>query len=322
MEIFLAFLFLALGFVLLLKGADFLVKGSVSLAKKFNVSQLVIGLTIVAFGTSMPELIVNIISSTGGFSDMVFGNVVGSNTANILLILGISGMIAPLAIQKSTVWKEIPFAGMAVLLLFFLVNDNLFFGNPENVLSRMDGIIFLALFVFFMFYAVKIVKIEIITEEQNEVEIYPSWKMALFIGGGLAGLFLGGNWVVDNAVILAKKIGISEKLISLTIVSIGTSLPELATSAVAAYRKQSDIAVGNIVGSNIFNVFLILGVSAVVRPAPYDPVMNIDLYVCFTATLFLFLSTFSGKRNRIDRWEAFVFFLSYAGYVSYLIIRK
>lgn len=307
---------LVAGFVLLVFGADWLVNGASALAKKYNVSDLAIGLTIVAFGTSAPELVVNVFAAAQGSHDIVLGNIIGSNNFNLLVILGIAGIITPLAVQHSTVWKEIPFSLLAVAVLFVFAND--IFSEGAGVISRMDGIILLVLFVAFLWYVAKQLK-----NDPSEAEIvtkkYPAWKMAVFIVGGLAGLIVGGRLVVTSAVDIARVLGMSEKLIGLTIVAAGTSLPELATSVVAAIKKNNDIAVGNIVGSNIFNIFLILGVSSVINPVSFNPVFNIDIMLLTFGTLLLFFAMFTGKKHKLDRWEAILLLSIYIGYTVYLV---
>ena len=314
-----SFIFLIIGFFLLIKGADYLVDGSSSLASKLNVSELLIGLTIVAFGTSTPELIVNIIASYQGNTDIAFGNVIGSNLVNILLILGISGLIYPLRTEKNTVWKEIPFSLMAAVVLLILCNDLILNGEP-SFLTRGDGIILLLFFIIFLTYSFGLSKIE--TKDKPDIKSYTNRRIAIYIAVGLIALFFGGRFVVSSAVDIAHSLNISEKLIGLTIVSIGTSLPELFTSAVAAKRHKSDIAIGNIVGSNIFNIFLILGISAIIRPLPYPNILNSDLIILIVASLLLFLTMFTGQKRRLDRWEALLFLILYFGYVIFLISRR
>lgn len=308
--------FLIAGFVLLVIGADWLVNGASALAKKYNVSDLAIGLTIVAFGTSAPELVVNVFAAAQGSHDIVLGNIIGSNNFNLLVILGIAGIITPLAVQHSTVWKEIPFSLLAVAVLFIFAND--IFSDGTGVISRFDGIILLAFFGWFLWYVAKQLKndpaeAEIVTKQ------YPGWKMALLIVGGLAALIAGGRLVVTSAVDIARVIGMSEKLIGLTIVAAGTSLPELATSVVAAIKKNNDIAVGNIVGSNIFNIFLILGVSSVINPVSFNTVFNVDLALLAGGTLLLFFAMFTGRKHKLDRWEAILLLTIYIGYTIYLV---
>lgn len=310
-----------LGFIFLIKGADWLVSGASSLAYRFGVSALVVGLTIVAFGTSAPELIVSILSSLGGNTDIAIGNVVGSNIANIFLILGISAMIYPLSVQKGTVWKEIPFALLAVVVLFVLANDHLIDGAVSSVLSKIDGLILIGFFVIFLYY---IFGVAFQTESSESDELVPQFRVmqsTMQIIGGIAGLVIGGKWIVDGAVSFASNLGVSESLIGLTIVAIGTSLPELATSAVAAYKKNVDIAIGNIVGSNIFNVFWILGVSSIITPLPFTAGANTDLSVAIAATLLLFFALFVGRKHIIEKWQGVVFVLLYVLYIAYLISR-
>lgn len=308
-------LIMIVGLLLLVKGAGWLVDGASALAKKYNVPDLVIGLTIVAFGTSAPEMVVNVIAATNGYEGIVFGNVIGSNNFNLFLILGISGLILPLAVQSSTVWKEIPFSLIAAILLFLLANS---FAQSTGLLSRLDGLILLFCFVGFLYYIFRQLRSDpsSIAIEQKQMKGY---LLALLITGGLAGLVFGGKLVVDSAVKIAAALGISQEIIGLTVVAAGTSLPELATSVVAALKKNADIAVGNIIGSNIFNIFLILGVSAVIRPLQFDPAFNTDIYMLSAGTVFVFLAMFTGRRHKLDRWEAAVLLLVFVAYMIYTV---
>lgn len=308
-------LLLIAGLIVLVKGADWLVDGGSGLAKKLNISDLAIGLTIVAFGTSAPELVVNTIASYEDHNDIVLGNIIGSNLFNLMAILGICGLIIPLAVQKTTVWKEIPFSFVAIIFLFFLAND---FGSDDGVISAVDGIILLSLFLLFIFYVYKQLKTEV-TEIDEHAKHYSNLKIWILILIGLGGLILGGKLVVDNAVAIATELGISEKVIGLTIIAAGTSLPELATSMVAAFKKKADIAVGNIIGSNIFNIFLILGVSSLVSPVTYNTSFNSDIYFLAAGTLFLFLAMFTGKKKKLDRWEASILLIAFCTYTAYLV---
>ena len=305
------------GFLFLVKGADFLVDGSSSIATKLNVSQIVIGLTIVAFGTSTPELIVNVFAAIELRSDVAFGNIVGSNIINIVLILGVAALISPLKTQKNTVWKEIPFALLGALVLLVLCNDNLL-GTSPNIISASDGIVLLLFFIIFMVYIFAISKVE--SDNKVEVKDLTYIKIFTFISSGLIGLLIGGKLVVDNAVNIAVSIGISERVIGLTVVALGTSLPELFTSAVAAKKGNADIAVGNVVGSNIFNVFFVLAITAVIRPVPFKSAMNIDLLVMCFASLMLFFTMFTGGKREIDRWEAILFLIIYLCYTIWLLV--
>ncbi len=307
---------LAIGLVLLVKGADWLVDGASVLAKKNNISDLAIGLTIVAFGTSAPELVVNVVAASENYSDIVFGNIIGSNNFNLFAILGIAGLIVPLSVQSSTVWKEIPFSLLAAIVLFFLANN--YFATESGELSRYDSIILIVLFCGFLYYVATQLKADP-DAEVVAAKDYSTMKIWGLIIIGLAGLVGGGKLVVDNAVAMAQSLGVSEKIIGLTIVAAGTSLPELATSVVAAMKKNADIAIGNIVGSNIFNIFLILGVSGLIRPLSYTASFNTDIYLLSVGTVFLFLAMFMGKKHRLDRWQALVLLSSYLLYTGYLV---
>ena len=309
-------LLLVFGLVLLIKGADWLVDGASALAKKFNISDLAIGLTIVAFGTSAPELVVNTFASFQDHQDIVFGNVIGSNIFNLFATLGIAGLITPLLVQSSTVWKEIPISFFAIIILFIMAND--LFMAESAALSRIDGTILLLLFLAFIYYVYKQLKTN---PEDAEVDTrnYTLLKTWVLILVGLAGLVIGGRFVVDSAVEIALTLGLSEKIIGLTIVAAGTSLPELATSVIAALRKNVDIAVGNIVGSNIFNIFLILSVSSLVKPIPYAANFNFDLYLLAGGTIFLFAAMFISNRKKLDRWEAGVLLAAYLLYMGFTV---
>ncbi len=312
---------LVAGLAVLIFGANYLVEGASALAKSFNISNLAIGLTIVAFGTSAPELVVNTFAAAQGHQDIVFGNVIGSNNFNLFIILGITGLITPLAVQSSTAWKEIPISLFAVVVLFILVNDATLFSDEQDILGRIDGSILLILFLTFLFYVYHQLKSDSAETETVSSEL-SKVKITLFILGGLGGLILGGQLVVNNAIELAKAFGISEKIIGLTVVAAGTSLPELATSVVAALKRNADIAVGNIIGSNIFNIFLILSATSLVEPVVFDTVFNTDLYILTGGTVFLLLAMFTGKRKKVDRWEAAVLLMFYVAYSVYLVNKE
>jgi cation:H+ antiporter len=311
---------IAVGFALLIFGADWMVNGASALARKNKVPDLVIGLTIVAFGTSAPELVVNSVASFQGYSDIVFGNIIGSNNFNLFIILGIVGLIFPIAVQSSTVWKEIPISFGAILAVFFLANS--YFSPETNSISRIDGFFLLLMFALFLFYIYKQMQ-----EEQPDLgideNVYSSnfhiWGLIII---GIGGLVLGGKLVVDNAISIATTLGVSEKIIGLTIVAAGTSLPELVTSVVAAFKKKSDIAIGNIVGSNIFNIFLILSISSLIRPIDYNPAFNTDLFILAGGTIFLFMAMFMGKKKKLDRWESAILLTFYLGYTVFLVSKE
>lgn len=314
-------LLLFFGLVILILGANYMVDGASALAKKFNISNLAIGLTIVAFGTSAPELVVNSFAAANGHSDIVFGNVIGSNNFNLFIILGITGLITPLTVQSSTAWKEIPISLIAVVILFIMANDHIISSGQQNILSNLNGFILLVCFLAFLFYVYKQLKNDDVAEEDNIKRLTPL-KIAIYIIGGLAGLVLGGQLVVNNAIEIAENMGISQKIIGLTVVAAGTSLPELATSIVAASKKNADIAVGNIIGSNIFNIFLILSAASLIKPIDFNLNFNQDLYILAGGTVFLLLAMFTGKRKRLDRWEALILLVCYLLYTTYLVIQE
>tara|TARA_R110000737_G_scaffold221371_3_gene236853 strand:+ start:4534 stop:5514 length:981 start_codon:yes stop_codon:yes gene_type:complete len=324
-EILINIVLVIVGFVLLIKGADFLVSGASSLAKRFHVSDIAIGLTIVAMGTSAPELVVNIISGTEGYDGAVFGNIIGSNIFNMFLILGIAAVIYPISVQKSSLWKEIPYSLLATLVFFVLVNDVLFFGAKENILSIVDSVILLVMFSMFLLYIFFNLKKGGNSEGEEDIVVFTSVKTTLMVIGGLAGLTFGGKLIVDNAVAMARFFEVSERLIGLTILAAGTSLPELATTVVAALHKKSDLAIGNIIGSNVFNLLLVLGTSGLVSsgysPLTFDTVLNTDLYVIMGGTMMLFVFMYTFGKYKLDRAEGFLYLLCFISYTYYLFIR-
>jgi cation:H+ antiporter len=309
---------LTLGFAITIMGADFLVKGASSLARRYNVPELVIGLTIVAIGTSTPEMVVNLIASVKGYNDVVLGNIIGSNNYNLFIILGLSALLYPVTIKRSMILKEIPYTLVAAFAVLLLANDVLLFHKKSNMLSRVDGLILLVFFVFFMFYIFRHLQDGAANNAEPTVS-YAMPKTLLLLGGGLAGLIIGGKLAVDNAIKLAQMMGVSERIIGLTIVAAGSSLPELATSVMAAYRKKSDIAVGNVVGSSILNIFLILALSLIISPAQYQDNFNIDLTLLIIGTILLLLFTYTGKKARIDRLEGLLLLVIYIGYTIFLL---
>ncbi|MDD3431046.1 MAG: calcium/sodium antiporter [Bacteroidales bacterium] len=311
-------LLVVVGFACLIYGANWLVDGASALAKKYKMSDLAIGLTIVAFGTSAPELVVNVVASVNGYSDLILGNIIGSNNFNTFIILGLSGIIMPIVVQSSTARKEIPISlFITVLLLFFLNDFN--FSEPGS-LSRWEAIVLLLLFLLFMYYVFNQMKRD--STLHTDVVVKSNVKIWGLILVGLSGLIIGGQLVVMNSVNIASTLGVSEKIIGLTIVAAGTSLPELVTSVVAALKKNSDIAIGNIIGSNVFNILLVLGISGLIRPIAYNPKFNMDLYILLGGTVFLLASMIVGKRKRLDRWEAAILFGSYIAYTVYLVMQE
>lgn len=322
-----------IGLAILVLGAEGLVRGASSLAAKLRISPLVIGLTVVSFGTSAPELTVNLLSALQGSPDLAIANVIGSNIVNILLILGVCASIVPLSVKSSTVWKEIPLALLGVVLIGIMANDHLFDGLPFTSLTRTDGIALLALMVIFMYYIFGMAKSDrekkddakinaaLNKDEESRVKQYDALPSVGLTIIGLFGLVLGGRLLVSGAVDIATSLGLSEALIGLTIVAIGTSLPELATSVVAALHKKADIAIGNIVGSNIFNIFFVLGTTSVILPLPVSSALNFDIMVSIVATGLLFLFMFTSEKRKLVRWEGVVFVALYTAYLMYLIAR-
>jgi cation:H+ antiporter len=311
-------LLLIAGFVLLIYGANWLVDGASALAKRFNIPNIVIGLTIVAFGTSSPELVVNVFASVNQQSDIVLGNIVGSNIFNVLATLGVAAMVYPLTVKSNTTWIEIPLSLLSAVVLLVVANDVFLDGSATSVISRADGIVLLFFFVIFMVYNIRLLKNNRV-ESQIDIKKLSVPKTILFIVGGLGGLIIGGRLIVDSASELARAMGISERIIGLTIVSIGTSAPELATSVVAAMKKNVDIAIGNIVGSNIFNAFLILGVSAIIYPVSIHGNSNYDLLVNVGAGVLLFVFVLTGGKRKLESWKGLIFAILYVLYLLSLI---
>lgn len=314
-----AIIFIFIGFASLIFGANWLVDGASSLAKKHKISDLAIGLTIVAFGTSAPELVVNSIASLEGHSDIVLGNIIGSNNFNLFLILGIAGLIFPMTVQSSTVWWEIPISLFAALMLLLLGNS-FFMGNTLE-LSRMDGLFLFIAFLLFLYYVYKQMKADVTKGITTDIQKTNTkiWGLILL---GFTGLILGGKLVVDNSIQVATSLGVSEKIIGLTIIAAGTSLPELLTSVVAALKKNSDIAIGNVIGSNIFNLLFIISVSSFIRPIEFNVNFNTDIAILIGGTVFLFIAMFIGKKKILGRWESALFLSFYLLYTGYLVWKE
>lgn len=318
------YVFFVIGFIILIKGADLLVAGGSSIGKRLNLPSIVIGLTIVSFGTSLPELLVNLVASFGGNSELAIGNVLGSNVANILLILGITAMIKPLPLNKNTYFSEIPFSLIATLLVGFLANATVFNeADPAAglLLSRYDGFVLLFFFVMFLGYVYVVAKQNKEDIGETNITVMSTKKSVIQILIGMVGLFFGGQWVVEGAIHLAGIFGMSESFIGLTVVAIGTSLPELVTSIIAVRRNNIDIAVGNAIGSNIFNLLWILGISATIKPLSFGVVSNSDIFMIIIASTMLIMSVIIGKRAVISRWEGLWFFLAYIAYMVFLVLR-
>ncbi|MCX7821436.1 MAG: calcium/sodium antiporter [Brevinematales bacterium] len=302
------FILLIIGFGLLIYGANFLVDGGAALAKKLNVPTIVIGLTIVAFGTSAPELIVNIFASLKNNSDIVLGNILGSNIFNILSILGISAIIRNLKVSKTTTIIEVPIVILSSIIIFIMANDTLIDNRAYSEISKADGFILLIFFILFLAYNIflGITRDFELEEEIKDLKIQTS---LMYIIVGLVFLVFGGRFVVNSSINIAKFLGISERVIGLTIVAIGTSLPELITSIVASVKKATDIAIGNVLGSNIFNVLFIIGVSSIISNVSVKPINQYDIAINMIASALIFLFLFTGKRHQIERWEGIMFII-------------
>ena len=306
-------LLILIGFIIVIKGADFLIDGASSLAKKLSISEIAIGLTIVAFGTSAPELIVNVFASIGGYHDITFGNILGSNIFNILMVLGVAGIISTIAVRRNTILKEIPFLLIATLMAFGLALWN-------SDLSRIDGFILLLFLLIFFIYVIGFLKAKPLLGSDIKERSYAVTFLMMI--SGIIGLFFGGKFVVDNAVIIARYFEVSEKFIGLTIVALGTSLPELVTSVLAIKKGRNDLAIGNVIGSNLFNILLVLGVSSLIAPIQYDIALNIDFIFLCVITIMLFSTMFVGKKHKLTKIEAIFFVILYCVYLVFLFVRK
>jgi len=313
-------LLLLLGLVVLIKGAGLLVEGASVMASRYGISGLVIGLTVVSFGTSMPELLVSLTSGLKNNPDLAIANVIGSNIANVLLVLGIAAIVRPLPVRNSTVVSEIPFSLTAALLVGFLANAHLFSDDIELSISRLDGGILLFFFLLFMLYVYKVSTSKESPVSPAKAEGTPR-RALIYVLLGAAGLYFGGQWVVDGAVGLALQWGINDALIGLTIVAIGTSSPELVASAVAAYRNKTDIAVGNVVGSNIFNLLWVLGFTSSIVELPFEVVSNTDLLVVIGSSAMIILALVSSRKNTVNRVHGIMFVAVYIAYLAYVVQR-
>lgn len=313
---------LLLGFVLLIKGADYFVDGSAAIATLLRVSPLLVGLTIVAFGSGAPEATVSIIAALEGSTDVTVGNVVGSNIINTALVIGVTAVIFPLKVESATVKKEIPLAFLASIALIVLISDQFLQNATENMITRSDGIVFLLFFSIFLYYVIEAARNsrETLTEENEDTQ-KPTWgKNILLAIAGLAAIILGGYLVVESSTEIAIRFGMSETLVGLTIVAIGSSLPELAISISAALKKQSQMALGNIVGSSIFNILFVLGVASIITPLPVDPKIFFDVNVMIILTVVLFI--YSRTEYTIAKLEGLILSLVYIIYLVLIIIRN
>lgn len=311
------------GLALILIGANGLTDGAAAVAKRFHISDLVIGLTIVAFGTSAPELVISVISALHGSAELAIGNVVGSNIFNVLMIVGCTALVLPIRIGEGTLSKEIPFVILASLVLFVCANDVMLDGAATNVIDRSDGLLLLAFFLIFMSYTFAIARSGTAEEAEGEkVKSMSVWKSVVYIVAGLAGLIFGGQFFVDGASGIARSLGVSESMIGLTLVAVGTSLPELATSIAAALKKKPGIAIGNVIGSNLFNIFFVLGCSATVFPLPMGRINNFDLWVMIASAMLFWLVGWFFKKRTITRVEGGLLVVCYIVYTAYLIAKQ
>ena len=314
----LSFGLLIVGFVVLILGADWLVSGASGLAKRLNVPDLVIGLTVVAFGTSAPELMVNLMAAFNNESEIALTNILGSNTINTFIILGISALIYPIKSQKSSRKYEIPWSVFAGLIILVMGTECFGLCGGDAIISRLDGVVLLLIFSLFMYYTLKMAKNN--TENQEEGFLpMKIWKAVLLIAVGLVALVVGGKVIVINAVSIAQAFGVSQAVIGVTVVALGTSLPELATSAIAAFKKNPDLAIGNVIGSNIFNVFFVLGISAVIRPLPSYSNLWIDASLAALGSLLLLLFVSTNRNKELKRWQGAFFLACYGVYLVWLL---
>ena len=310
-------LILLAGLLLILLGANYLVDGSSSIAKRFGISEFVIGLTIVGIGTSTPEMVVSFLSSFQGKADMAIGNIVGSNIFNTVTILGVTALIAPLTITRSNLRKDIPL-NIGVTALLILLGMNLtIFGYGEDKLSRIDGIILLAVFAWYLYSSFKSDTPD--QNEESEIKVLSVPISLLMIIGGLAGLIIGGKLFVNSATELARMFGVSDKFIAITVMAAGTSMPELATCVVAALKGRGQLALGNILGSNISNILLILGGAALINPLSFTGMTTVDLGTILLSSVFILLSAFLFKKKELDRAEGIILLMIEVCYMWYLI---
>ena len=314
---FLQILILLAGLLLILFGANYLVDGSSSIAKKFGLSEFIIGLTIVGIGTSTPEMVVSFMSSLQGKADMAIGNIVGSNIFNTMIILGITALITPLVITKSNLRKDIPLNIIVTALLIVLGMNQTIFGLGQNQLCRLDGAILLAVFAWYLWSSFKSDSAD--DDEENQIKEYTGLMSVVLILGGLAGLIIGGKLFVNAATELAKMFGVSDKLIAITVMAAGTSMPELATCVVAALKGRGQLALGNILGSNISNILLILGGASLINPLSFSGMTVVDLGAVLLCAVFILFSAYAFKKKALDRVEGIILLLMEAGYMWYLI---
>ena len=323
MDIFL----LILGLALILGGANFLTAGSAALAQRFRVPEFIVGLTIVAVGTSTPELVVSVLSAAAGNSDVAIGNIVGSNIFNVFLILGVCALIAPLPLTGGNIRRDLPFLTAVSVLLLLLTSDRLLGLGEVDAIGRIDGIVMLLLYIALIRYTIRTerrtaalaTQATQTTQTEKPQRSKSLWLIVVMIGGGLAGLVFGGELFLDSATAIARALGVSESVIAITLVAGGTSLPELASSVVSLLKGKSEMALGNVIGSNIANILLILGLSATIHPLTLGGITRIDLLTVLLSSVLLFVTAFTFRRKAVDRWEGAIFLVIYALYIGYLV---
>ncbi len=320
MDIFL----LILGLALILGGANFLTDGSAALAQRFRVPEFIVGLTIVAVGTSTPELVVSVLSAAAGNSDVAIGNIVGSNIFNVFLILGVCALIAPLPLTGGNIRRDLPFLTAVSVLLLLLTSDRLLGLGEVDAIGRIDGIVMLLLYIALIRYTIRTERRTAAQATQTTQTEKPQrsrslWLIVVMIAGGLAGLIFGGELFLDSASAIARALGVSESVIAITLVAGGTSLPELASSVVSLLKGKSEMALGNVIGSNIANILLILGLSATIHPLTLGGITRIDLLTVLLSSVLLFVTAFTFRRKAVDRWEGAIFLVIYALYIGYLV---
>ena len=319
MDIFVQILILLGGLVLILLGSNYLVDGSSSIAKKFGISEFVIGLTIVGIGTSTPEMVVSFLSAIQGKANMAIGNIVGSNIFNTLMILGITALVSPLAITKSNIKKDIPVNIVVTVLLILLGLNQTIFGVGNDMLSRFDGIILLGIFGWYLWSSFKSDSSADSDSEEDGIAVRNNLVSVVMILGGLAGLIFGGRIFVNSATALSQMFGVSDKFIAITVMAAGTSMPELATCVVAALKGKGQLALGNVLGSNIFNILLILGGSSLIQPLSFAGITLVDMLTILAGAILIFLSAFMFRKKELDRIEGAIFVILMAAYMWYLI---
>ncbi|HSG67213.1 MAG TPA: calcium/sodium antiporter, partial [Bacteroidales bacterium] len=306
-----------IGFVILIGGATLLIEGAATIGKKLGMPAGITGLTIVAIGTSLPELIINVFASIGGNSDLAISNVLGSNIINIYIILGFTALIRPIPVLRHTYVRDIPFSLLATVMLFVIVSDNWFPGRSENMVGRTDGVLLLLLIAVFLYIYYRSSKNS--PAEESAIKDRPVWIAVGLVLAGIVGLYFGGEWIVGGAVNIAGKIGMDEATIGLTIIAMGTSLPELVTSIIASARGNPEMAIGNAVGSCIFNILMVLGVSAMINPLPFHPSSMIDLIVAMTAIISMVVFVYTGRGRKISRYEGFLMIMMYGAYLWFIL---